>query len=323
MMIWYEFQPADTLFFKSAAPLVKGENHSALTQFPPAPETISGAVRTAILKKNNLSPVEYKAGKGDKELIAVIGEASTPAPFYVIGPLLKKGNDLFIPAPYSWFTDDEKSSENKLKNNMEKDKEKKKLYKVYKVKTIKSELLQTSSGELSWTTGQSSELSPLGGRWIKLSDLNNEQPEVLNTTDFYQPEIRTGIELEEKNRRVKEHHLYSLTHIRLKAEVSLVFGIDRQLPLNDKGILSLGGEKRFGLYHKTNIVNIPAGRDELFMILGPVLTDDLARKSMVAVGKIMYRGGWDLAKGFHKPMKGYYPAGSVFNQRIDENCIQL
>ena len=43
----------------------------------------------------------------------------------------------------------------------------------------------------------------------------------------------------------------------------------------------------------------------------------------VATGKIQYLGGWDMKKGFHKPMKGYFPAGSVFNKKLNDNFIEL
>jgi CRISPR-associated protein Cmr3 len=311
-MNWYEFTPVDTLFFKGASPMLKGKNHSASTQFPPAPETISGAVRTTILRQQGLSPADYKNGKGSKELSEAIGAASTPPPFYISGPLFKSGSDIFIPVPYLWFTDEKKSDTEKDEQTL-----------VYKARFDQSDLIQTSSENLIWAVGQSNELKPLGGNWVKISEFTSANPKIYKTKDFYGEEIRTGIELEEENRRVKKGHLYSFIHTRLKEGVSLVFGIDRQLPLADQGILMLGGEKRFGQYQKINTVHLPESAGNYFMALCPVETNLLAQNSAIAVGKIIYRGGWDLAKGFHKPMKGYYPAGSVFNNNIDQNCIQL
>ena len=48
-----------------------------------------------------------------------------------------------------------------------------------------------------------------------------------------------------------------------------------------------------------------------------------ANASVVATGRILYFGGWDLKTGFHKPMKGFFPAGTVFNKKINNNCIAI
>ncbi|MBF0201034.1 MAG: hypothetical protein HQK66_06935, partial [Desulfamplus sp.] len=55
--------------------------------------------------------------------------------------------------------------------------------------------------------------------------------------------------------------------------------------------------------------------------LSPVEVSKETSAALVASGKIIYRGGWDLARQFHKDMKGYYPAGSVFNSAVDQSCI--
>jgi CRISPR-associated protein Cmr3 len=95
------------------------------------------------------------------------------------------------------------------------------------------------------------------------------------------------------------------------------------LPLPASGLLSLGGEKRFGRLDQMPGVDLPKGRENLFLALSPVPASEENYHTLFAGGKIFYRGGWDLAKRFHKPMRGYYPAGSVFKQNINNNCIAL
>jgi len=51
--------------------------------------------------------------------------------------------------------------------------------------------------------------------------------------------------------------------------------------------------------------------------------DEQANQHCIASGRPHYYGGWDLHRRFHKPMKGYFPAGSVFQKQINDNCIEL
>lgn len=307
-MIWYEFNPADSLFFKGSGPMVKGENHSALSHFPPAAETIAGSLRSEVLRQNQIKPHDYKNNVISEDLTLAIGKAGEAPPFYITGPFLKKADDILIPVPFTWYTDKESTDLTK---------------RIYKAEILHSDLVKSSSSKRMWVKGQTSELQTLGGNWVKLSDFNSDNPICYPSTDFYEEEIRTGIELETTQRKVKKGHLYSFTHLRLNKDITLIFGINLKLPIKDEGILSLGGEKRFGHYQQVSDIYIPEGNTGLYIILSPVEADELANRSVLACGKIFYRGGWDLAKGFHKPMKGYFPAGSVFDKKIDENCIQL
>jgi hypothetical protein len=81
-------------------------------------------------------------------------------------------------------------------------------------------------------------------------------------------ENRTGIELEENQRQAKEGHLYSFTHFRLVAGVRIVFAVNMALPLPASGLLSLGGEKRFGRLDQMPGVDLPKGRGK--PLFGPV-----------------------------------------------------
>jgi CRISPR-associated protein Cmr3 len=50
---------------------------------------------------------------------------------------------------------------------------------------------------------------------------------------------------------------------------------------------------------------------------------DEANHAVVATGKIQYLGGWDLHKGFHKPMRGFFPAGTVYNKKLNNNFVAM
>ncbi|MEN6433162.1 MAG: hypothetical protein ABFD06_09870, partial [Smithella sp.] len=81
--------------------------------------------------------------------------------------------------------------------------------------------------------------------------------------------------------------------------------------------------QRFGEYKKLDNVTFPNGKTGLFMTLSVLPGNENANSHCIATGRLLYYGGWDLHRGFHKPMKGYFPAGSVFKEKINDNCIAL
>ena len=167
-------------------------------------------------------------------------------------------------------------------------------------------------------------LQTLGRKWISLSDLYSQNNMVSRKeiNDFYHVENRTGIALD-SNRSVRVHHLYSFNHARLNKNVNLIFGVDKNLPISDKGILKLGAEQRFGLYSKIPDIDFNKGSSGLFMSVSQTAGTEQANESIVATGKIQYQGGWDMKEGFHKPMTGFFPPGSVFNDKLNDNFIEI
>ena len=309
-MNWYSFKPADTLFFRGAEPMNIGENHTATDSFPPPVRTLKGALRTTILKQNKIPMDHYYNNNIDCELLNIIGPADKQAGFSVIGPLFKQNDTCYVPAPYSWFFD--------------KDDAKKEKVKIYKSRLIKTGLIKTSLKNIFWAKGEKGELATLGGKWISLSDLYSQNNIVFRKeiNDFYHVENRTGIALD-SNRSVRPHHLYSFSHARLNKNVTLIFGVDKNLPISDKGLLNLGAEQRFGLYSKIPDINFNNSGSGLFMSISQTAGTDQASDSVIATGKIQYQGGWDIKKGFHKPMTGFFPPGSIFDKKIDDNFIEI
>jgi CRISPR-associated protein Cmr3 len=308
MYNWYSFKPNDTLFFRGAEPMVKGEDHSSNFIFPPPTHTIAGAIRTYFYnldKKNN-----------DNKYSSIIKIGEEYGGFNLIGPFFKVNESIYIPAPYSWFI--EKNSKEKNKDKFGRIDGKFQVIKSYHLKTP---LIKNSSGILYWAKGED-ELESTGSFWMNLEDLYTDKSvvELKETACFYSSEIRTGIALN-KDHTVRKSHIYSFNHCRLKNDVSLLFGIDID-ELGDSGILTLGAEQRFGKYKKENL-KINLDRDgDLFMSLSLMPVSPQTNSSVISTGKIHYIGGWDLHKGFHKPMKGYFPAGTVFSENFN-NCIRI
>lgn len=125
----------------------------------------------------------------------------------------------------------------------------------------------------------------------------------------------------DSTRNVVEGRIYTARHIRLKPGVSLVWRIDKSCGLASQGVLSLGGEQRFGQYREMeDQVPFPE-TGNCYLALSPVRVTPKTSQALIASGKIVYRGGWDLAKQFHKDMAGFYPAGAVFTDNVDDLCV--
>lgn len=323
MIKWKTLKPIDTFFFKGAVPMVMGENHTSEFRFPPPCHTISGAIRTAVLRQNKIAFNEYGRDEfADESIISAIGKAGTTAPFSIIGPLLEKGGTIYLPAPYTWYLEKD-------------DKNKKEAVPVYRSRPVSSFLVVSDNQDRLYVAkGDRGELTTAGGKWIKLEDFVSRKTcmAIHETSDFYCPEARTGIALE-KNRSVRRSHLYSFTHARLAEDVRIVFGISSKasLPLSDSGMLRLGGEQRMAYYEPLkpgmDIVELQSSQDKspagtLFINLSNLAVSNDLEASLVACGKIQYIGGWNIKKGFHKPAIAFYPPGSVFT-KYQENLITL
>ena len=340
MIEWYNFYPADTLFIRGAEPMNLGENHTASANFPPPVSTIAGAIRTACLKQNSVDFIDYKKNRNiDQKIIDAIGKAGDPPPFEVLGPLFSAKEKIFFPAPYSWFMEKQTKEIGKRQ--------------IYKCKYLQSSLIKVKGSKTYWTKSQGGELESLGGKWIDFSALDNKTDSVFylpnendtNRIDKHENillenealfgfESRTGIALK-KNRGVREHRLYSFSHARLNSGVSLLLGLstDTNIPLNKDGVLTLGGEQRFGHYQKDikfptssigmEVLSGGTDLDARYMSLSMLPANDDANQALVATGKPLYLGGWDLKKRFHKPMQGIFPAGTVFNEKINSNFIDI
>ncbi|ERP30775.1 type III-B CRISPR module-associated Cmr3 family protein [Chitinivibrio alkaliphilus] len=315
-MSWYKFIPSDTFFLRGAEPLAAGMEYETPTIFPPAPSVLCGAMRTAVLSQNDITIRQFKKGVSDLE--RYIGKFGASAPFSVTGVFLACGDTLYVPTPYNWMTESEKNSD--------------------EIAVVIPELLPAHAKKLGicgsyrslYWGKHAKDLRSLGGSWVSLPALQQKKKKLkvdtdilLNTDSFITQEERTGIALD-ANRSVKKSQLYTGRHLRLAEGWSLVWSTDRDTGLASSGVMTIGGEQRFGTYEEIDSVNLNKNTElNAYMCTTPVLATTEVGEKVIASGKLVYRGGWSLAKQFHKPMVGYYPAGTVFSSKIDKCCISL
>lgn len=323
MTAWYEITPLDTLFFRGAEPMEAGLPASA-PLFPPPVSVVLGALRTAVLRRRGVSIAAYKRGDAG-EVEALIGKFGGPPPFSVTAILLKEGDVVYAPAPFSWYVDlpgppDGPSG-----------------FAGADVRTLAplepgvADQLGITASSFPLPVGLAGkDLTTLGGGWVQCA-LLRERPKTLAegdfhpAGDFFGPEPRTGIEID-RRRRVVEGRLYTACHLRLREGVSLLVALDREIGLDGPGVLRFGGEQRLGECRRASKVPMewPApAASGLFAALAPVAVREGVLARVFCAGKPLALAGWDLATGFHKPTVSWLPAGSVFTGNIDQSCVPL
>ncbi|MBN1984604.1 MAG: hypothetical protein JW795_23965 [Chitinivibrionales bacterium] len=326
--MFYEITPLDTLFFRGAEPMEAGQL-AAAPLFPPPVSVLSGAIRTTVLKQKNIAFAAYNAGSVSQGIIDLVGKSGDEtAPFAVTAVLVKYNNTVYAPAPYCWFVDTEKRPacgsgyENlaiiKAGN--------------LRVKTLGRLKIKTSEMPLPVVSARKTAFS-LGGAWLRYELLVRpgtvalENQDVLHAQELYAVENRTGISLLDdagrSTRKVKEGALFTAGHIRLREGVSLVVGTDRDCGLADTGTMVLGGEQRLSGYKQISLTPLQLTSSDLHVTLAPVSATAENLKKCFCAGKLVVTAGWDLHKRFHKPSQSWFPAGSVFSENINNQCVPL
>lgn len=333
---WIEMEPVDTLFFRGTESMVAGENHEAQTMFPPMPTTITGALRTALLTQQDISPQAYIRDPGRfTGKHPFLGTPARPG-FQVTGPLLKAGSAVLYPAPAHWTAKlDEEMSDGDLVR----------VQASQPLRVVSSFGLTGSVSMPFWTRRPvDTDIKPLAGYWVTApcfteihqkdagfilrrgpDNISATEPALVPQDVLTYTEERTGIALN-RNRTVKEGHLYSARHVRLARDVSLLAGVvsKHSCSLRPNGILQLGGEQRVCRYRLVQDVDLPwrQGGNLLYTLTPlPTSLDTELQQVPHAAGKLLRVGGWDMQEKFHKSLVSWFPAGSVFvkSEQLERN----
>lgn len=326
MSIWYEIKPIDTLFFRGAEPLEAGQLTSNAI-FPPPVSVIQGALRTNVLRQRKISFSDYNNGRAGMEVEALIGKSGEEAPFKVTAIFLKKNGKLYSPTPVTWYLDDYNSPISSADFTG----------KEIKVATLLSQdnlkklKIVTSSNTLPFIKAEKDAIS-LADTWAYIDlfskkNIKLANQDILYPEDLYIFESRTGISLLDKEtgkptHNVQEGALFSAKHIRLKEGVTIVVGITQDIGLEKEGFIKLGGEQRISFYSTISKPALP-NVGERFVATSAVVANKEVLSKLISSRKPMVIAGWDLAKGFHKKTQTLLPAGSVFSENINGQCLPL
>lgn len=233
------FEPLDTLFFRDGRPYTKDESEQVdvVSQFPPAPATMVGAVRAAVARGLGWGG----RGSWDEGIKQQLGDGEYLAALRFRGPfLLQDGKPLF-PAPAN-LMQDETGKQALLVPGPERD--------CDLGEAVRLPTLPTSAQGESWKQA--------GAIWLSLEDftraLDGQVPAKMSSTEpeerklLWSSEARVGIARDEATRTTGEGALYSPQHIRLRQGVNLgiwLQGLDREtLDLITRSPQPVGGEAR-------------------------------------------------------------------------------
>lgn len=283
---WLVIEPVDTLFFRGAESMEAGENHEVDTMFPSMPATIIGAIRTAILRQQGINPAVFcTTPESIQQKIPILGSPQEPG-FAMIGPLFMAGKDdiLLLPAPAHWYAE--------LPEAAIIDQEKTYQVQAASPKTESSLGLIGSANQPFWVhRPEGSDMKPLAGYWAtsqafvamrqgksqisfpkSLGQLQTNQAALLPMASLFDREERVSLAMT-PHRTAKEGHLYSAIHIRLREGVRLVAGISSSyiMPLENEGILQLGGEQRVCRYHVIPKLDLPKNpKGNMLLAISPL-----------------------------------------------------
>lgn len=331
---WIEVKPLDTLFFKGGEPMEAGETHEAgVPVFPPVPETLVGALRTAILAQKGIRPSTVRKLSDDESLnekMIPFWGTPTKSDFWVAGPLFKVGGVTLFPAPANWFVSKEEGREPKVELEIE----------VFEASPVALSVIVTSKDKLFWVENPPADMKTVTGEyWLncralanqgkfklkvarELKDISNSEPLAVPSYLLVKTEERVGIARENVKRVAKKGHLYAARHIRLQEGVTLLIGFDKPLcrtSLHEKGSFQLGGEGRmvsYRLIDKNEAPQLPGKGNGRFLAISPLKYSKAQESGLLEVPyaslKLWRVAGWDMRKGFHKPAEAYFPAGAVF-----------
>jgi CRISPR-associated protein Cmr3 len=334
-MATFELTPRDTMFFRGGEPMTMGESHFQTSIFPPSPESIIGALRTAIISRNSQNDFAgyLKGTYAEAEWCREIGIRELPGSFVFAGPFLMAKKGLLLTPPATLFHDS-----------------KTRQFRLAAPRAMTGAVHSGPLGQVLWLgrrTGEQNDwkqaegyLTSDGMKKVLNESVDSLDPDrdFMHANDLYATEDRIGIALEPGLRTAKKGHLYATRHTRFHKDVRMLVVVNGVPSLPDNAVLQLGGENRTATCLKVADLTLPvAGKETDFLVTttpmkvkqvvnGVPVTDILDKDMNVllpggmkakliayAVNKPLLFGGWDMAAKRVKDMVQYLPAGSVFH----------
>lgn len=315
-----EIEPLDTLFFRDGRPFEPGMPAQGGL---PVPQTIAGALRTWLLRREGVDLAALAAAikGGDSFIEATASQNANVASIGRLefsGPWFSKDGERLVPIPATLEIKDENE-------------------KVFRLDPFKYGLpgwKPRTNGLLPlWRRGRE-RAKPARDCYLRPDGLQRflaggvpEYAEIIRSEELFAYEHRTGIGLDAQTGTAKEGLIYAIRMLRLQSNVTLavdIVGASEDLAIcpDDEDILAIGGEARRAIVRRTAArwkwpAVTPEQRGKRLVLLTtpapfngwkpPTLTPVAA-----AVPGNVPVSGWDLARGGPKPNRFAVPAGSVY-----------
>lgn len=317
---WLFIEPIDVWFFRDNKPFIAAQNFVARSMFPPTPQTVLGALRTAYLEQEQVDWAAFGRGEKDTE----VGTPNTLNGFRVQAPFVARYRngavERFFPAPLDL-----------VYNKDAKDGEQWRL-----LKPVESFDWHTNRPFEAWRPLQG------GGDGFKeaegwLSEAQFERylkgeralGEPYDAENIFVREERVGLALDYTRRANRKGHFYHAEFIRMREGFGLLAHVNKAL-FPESGALSIGGEARSGRYYSLaqpprELSRHTNGRVRIVLLTPAYFSGGWQPASgdwspwvgggklvSLAIGKPLPLSGWDIVRNQPRPLRNYVPAGSVF-----------
>jgi CRISPR-associated protein Cmr3 len=350
--MWLLIEPNDVWLFRDGRPFSAGEGHIARSIFPPTPLTVQGALRSTILGHSNVGWDEFREQTTEeaRRLGQEIGHPASeshPASlgaFSMAGPFLARVTESQIERCTPLPADVRRTKASDCQ-----------YFALQPTRGLAFEANWPVVGLFPlWSKYEQDAEAPDEPEWLtegSLKDyLNGRNFSPLRAEMLFCAEPRFGVALDYSRRRPVQSMLYQAEFIRLEKGVGLLVGLGDGVSIpSPRGMIALGAEARSA--HccrvpdgKIRQVVADAGLEQpseriKLVLLTPAYFDGGWRPKAgnegwskllgfsvklvaAAISRPQYLGGWDVAarggRGWHKPMRAYVPAGSVYFLQADE-----
>lgn len=318
----------DVWLFRDGKPFDVGADNRARSIFPPNPETIQGALRSAELMRRDVSLSDYARGArqcvepGTRLAAEVVGWPGEYGQLRLNGPWLAReqqagGVERFFPFP----ADLVRQSSYRLLMPMEQSP-------FITNAPVPVQLLWRSGPPVSEKQDKTAWLLEEGSlRAYLAGEIENIRP----TSDkcLFVRESRFGVAIDSQKQRYREGQLFQIEYVRPCPGVGLSVLVDGLNDWPEQGSLALGGDARVAGYRQVVLpqplpTSIPGARFKVYFMTPAYFEqgwrpadwshyfDGQVGLVAAALGRPASIGGWDLVKRWPKPLQRFVPAGSVF-----------
>lgn len=333
--------PVDTFFFKGQQTALSSNDQSMSGMFPPRPNTIYGALRSAFIHAHTTFENFYEGSH--EEVKRWMGTPDELGDFQIdFCSLFFEGSPLLpLPLDYQVIEDGKKGKAVPLK-----------LKENDGLSSVDSKWLLYST-----TNGKSKSSS---NQYIKLQDWklamvhNKEISNLYSISNLLVTEPKIGISLDYERKTAEQSKLYQISSLRFQKDGSLVVFSSSAPDFQNIPFARVGAENRpwtikqedghFSLYDNKEMTTLKEQLKKTkiakIILLSPAIWENGSRPSIyrdgklklsnqlevewltAAIGRPSLYGGWDIKKHRPKHRKFMVPEGSVIYVKVEEQQIE-
>lgn len=315
---WLFLEPIDVWFFRDNKPFTASQNFVARSIFPPSPQTVLGALRTAHLEQTGTDWARFGRGEVQTE----VGTPDSLNGFAIRAPFVARYADgkveRFFSAPLDLLHNKETGAYVLLKPAEQYDWYTNKPFEVWRP-------LEGGGSGFKEAEGWLSER-----QFLDYLDGKPPTGELHKSSAIFEREGRVGLMLNRARRANEKGYFYQAECIRLQEGYGLLAGVNKPL-FAERGALTLGGEARGAYYQRLaqapeSLHRHKQGNLRIILLTPAYLSGGWQPKSgdwspwvgkrgklvSLVIGKPQPISSWDVARNRARPLYNYLPAGSVF-----------